>query len=310
MNHTTLQTSRKASSDTARLRITRKIIFALLTFINNIIITAPQETTADHTITVFVHGTFPIRKLLQFSPGRSLIYSHQGLNLAKKLPEHYHFHKMAQECVNLHPQSYSMDQFYIFGWKSEKVYDSTRQQAAKDLVQELQKLVDIYYKDYNLIPSVQLIGFSHGGNVVLHTATYLPLIVNNKKIEVEAWIFGTPVQQVNCHLINSENFNKIYSFHSKSDWIQRMDAQGLYNKKLRKTHFWSDRMFDQNSQCIQVDFTVNGKSISHCYYRSIFKYLPEIQKLVESKSCGLKSGCIAADLSTKKNKSKASKIKA
>ena len=89
-----------------------------------------------------------------------------------------------------------------------------------------------------------------------------------------------------------------------------MDAQGLYTKKLRKTHFWSDRMFDENAQCIQVEFTVDGKSISHTYYRSIFKYLPEIQDLVKSKSCGLQSGCIAADLKTKKIKSKPSKIKA
>lgn len=279
-------------------------------FIFNITTATPQQTTADHTITVFVHGTFPIRKILQYSPGRSLIYSHQGLNLAKSLPKNYHFHKMAQGCVDLHPQSYSMDQFYIFGWKSEKVYDSTRKQAAQDLVQELQKRVDTYYLEHHVIPNVQLIGFSHGGNVVLHTANYLPLMVQNKKIEVEAWIFGTPVQQVNCNLINSKNFNKIYSFYSKSDWIQRMDAQGLYNKKLRKTHFWSDRMFDENSQCIQVGFTVNGKSISHSYYRCIFKYLPEIQELVKNKSCGLQSGCIAADLSTKKIKSKPSRIKA
>ena len=299
MNHTT-----------PRLRMTRKrIIFAFLLSTFHITTAIPQQTTPDHTITIFVHGTFPIRKVLQFSPGRSLIYAHQGLNLAKDLPKNYHFHKMAQECTRLNPQSYALDQFYIFGWKSEKVYDSTRKQAAQDLVQELQKLVNAYYLEHHVIPNVQLIGFSHGGNVVLHTANYLPLMVQNKKVEVEAWIFGTPVQQVNCDLVNSKNFSKVYSFYSKKDWIQRMDAQGLYNKKLRKTHFWSDRMFDENSQCIQVEFTVNNQSIGHAYYRCIFKYLPTIQELVESKSCGLQSGCIAVDLPTKKLKPKSSKIK-
>ena len=293
-----------------KFTMNKKIAFMLLASTFNMAIATPEQTITDHTITVFVHGTFPIRKILQYSPGRSLIYAHQGLNLAKNLPENYHFHKMAQGCVDLNSQCYSLDQFYIFGWKSEKVYDSTRKQAAQDLVQELQKLVDTYYLEHHVVPQIKLIGFSHGGNVVLHTANYLPLMVHNKKVAVEAWLFGTPVQKVNCDLVNSKNFSKVYSIYSKKDWLQKMDPQGLRDKKLRKSHFWSDRMFDQNSQCIQVDFTVNGKSISHSYYRCIFKYLPTIQDLIMHESCNLQSGCIAVDLQTKKIKSNPSKFKA
>ena len=182
----------------------KSIIFILLLLTYNIVASASSQTTTDHSITIFIHGTTPIRKFLEYSPARPFMYAPQGLNLAKELPHNYHFHKIAQNCVDLNAKSYSLDQFYIFGWKSEKVYDSTRQQAAQDLVNELQKLVNGYYLEHHVIPRVQLIGFSHGGNVVLNTANYLPLIVQNKKIKVEAWLFGTPVQQVNCDLINSD----------------------------------------------------------------------------------------------------------
>jgi hypothetical protein len=256
-----------------------------------------EKTTQDHTITVFVHGTFPIRKILHYIPGaRSLVYCPQGLCLAKDLPKKYHFHKLAQGCVDLNPQLYSLDHFYTFGWESEHVYDQTRKQAAKLLVDELQKLVDAYYNQHNAIPNIQLLGFSHGGNVVLHTANYLPIKLNDQKIKITAWIFGTPVQRANKHLVNSPNFEKIYSLYSSSDWIQRMDPQGLRDRTYTRDSFWSDRTFALDSSCIQINFTVNGKPISHTYYRCIFKYFPKIQQLVQEKSCNMQSGMITINL--------------
>jgi len=259
-------------------------------------IIASKITTPDHSITIFVHGTYPVRKALQFSFGRFLMYCPQGLSLAKNLPSYYHFHKMAKGCFDLDSKSYSLDQFYIFGWKSEHVYDHVRSKSAVDLVGELQHLVSSYYKMHNVIPKVRMIGFSHGGNVVLHTASYLPLIVNKKTVDIDVWIFGTPVQHANKNLVNSPNFNKVYSFYSKKDWIQRMDPQGLRNSEISIKHFWSDRMFDLTDRCIQVEFTVNGYPISHTYYRSILKYFPTIQKETQKKSQNMNSGCIEVDL--------------
>ncbi|MDP3788393.1 MAG: hypothetical protein Q8Q60_03720 [Candidatus Chromulinivorax sp.] len=275
----------------------KKLLLSLGIIASFFTYTQCEQTTSNHTITVFVHGTFPIRKCLQYVPGaRSLIYCPQGLSLAKKLPKSYHFHKLAQGCVDLNPHLYALDQFYTFGWKSEHVYDTTRMQAAKNLVIELQKLVTTYYHKHKTIPKIQLLGFSHGGNVVLHTANYLPLFVNNQQVEVTAWIFGTPVQRVNQELVNSTNFHKVYSIYSKKDWIQRMDPQGLQDKKYTKDSFWSDRTFKPESSCIQANFTVNGKPICHTYYRCIFKYFPTIQHLVEEKSGDMHSGMIDINL--------------
>lgn len=268
--------------------------YGLPMFSKNILLRG--KTTADHSITIFVHGTFPARKALQYSLGRFLIYCPQGLSLAKNLPTYYHFYKMAHGCVECDPQQYSLDQFYIFGWESEHVYDSVRVQAACDLTKQLYNLVHDYYHKHHVVPKIRLMGYSHGGNVVLHTANYLPLTIYDKQVDVEVWIFGTPIQYSNKHLVNSNNFRKIYSFYSKKDWIQRMDPQGLRGSKIDMKNFWSDRMFDRSDRCIQVEFTVNGKSISHVYYRSIFKYFPIIQRIAQAKSQGIDSGCIAVDL--------------
>ena len=169
-------------------------------------------------------------------------------------------------------------------------------QAAQNLVCELQDLVNNYYIKHNIIPKIQLIGFSHGGNVVLNTANYLPLILNNKKINVNVWLFGTPVQLVNQELINNKNFNKVYSIYSKKDWLQKMDPQGLMYLKHQKNTFWSDRTFNKKDSCIQVDFTVNNQSIAHSYYRYIFKHIPIIQNLIEKESQDIDSGMIAINL--------------
>ncbi len=259
-------------------------------------IVVSEMTTADHSITIFVHGTFPARKTLQYSFGRFLIYCPQGLSLAKRLPTYYHFYKIAQGCVECNPEFYSLDQFYIFGWQSEHIYDKNRVQTAAILIEQLQKLVTDYYQRHGVIPKIRLLGFSHGGNVILHTANYLPLIVNSQHVEIEVWIFGTPIQHVNKNLVNSTNFTKVYSFYSKKDWIQRMDPQGFRNPGMSMKHFWSDRMFDIMDHCIQIEFTVNGKPISHTYYRSIFKYFPIIEQMVQEKSQGMNFGCIAIDL--------------
>lgn len=250
----------------------------------------------NHTVTVFVHETFPLRKLLHYLPGRSLVYAKDGLSLAKELPQNYHFYRIAQGCIELNNKDYSWDRFYIFGWQSEYICDSVRKNAAHDLVDSIAKIAHDYLIQHEVNPKIRLIGYSHGGNVILHAAHYLPLVQHGEIIDIEAWIFGTPIQQTNHDCVNQGKFTQCYSFYSEKDWIQRIDPQGLCNKTIRKTHFWSDRTFDKNASCMQVKFTVNDKAISHIYYRSIFKYFPIIQNMTELQSHNLQSGMITVDL--------------
>lgn len=271
-----------------------KIAMILLLSSIELIMISSSQTTQDHSITIFVHGTYFMRKFFQYSPSRHLMYCPQGLSLAKHLPEHYHFYKMAHGCNACDKDLYSVDQFYIFGWESEHVNDATRNKSAKILVEQLYEVVVDYYIQHNVIPKIRLIGYSHGGNVILHTANYLPIYADLQDVEIEAWLFGTPVQVINHDLVNSDCFSKIYSIYSKKDIIQKIDPQGLINRNITKNHFWSDRTFCQNSRCIQVDFMVNGQAISHGYYNEVFQYFPKIKKLIESKSSHCVSGGMIA----------------
>lgn len=256
---------------------------------------ANPETTQDHAITIFVHGTYLFRKLLQFSSCRPLMYCPQGLTLAKNLPKHYHFHQIAHGCASCDRNLYSVDQFYVFGWPSEHVSDTVRNQAAKILVEQIYELVVDYYVRHEIIPMIRLIGFSHGGNVILHTANYFPLYADMQDLQIEAWLFGTPVQVVNHDLVNSDCFTAIYSIFSKKDIVQVIDPQGLRHRKLTKNNFWSNRTFAEHARCIQVDFTVAGQAIGHSFYNSIFQYFPRIKKIIEEKSMHLNYGMITVD---------------
>lgn len=255
---------------------------------------ANHSTTQDHSITIFVHGTYLIRKIWQYSPSRPLIYCPQGLTLAKHLPRHYFFYKMAHGCVTCDKDNYSLDQFYVFGWESEHVNDRARNEAAGVLVEQMYEVIVDYYLKHNVIPKVRLFGYSHGGNVILHTANYFSSYADMQDVEIEAWLFGTPVQVISHDLVNSNYFKAIYSIYSKKDIIQKIDPQGVINWKLTKNHFWSDRTFCEHSRCVQVDFTVNGQAFGHAYYNNIFQYFPKIKKLIEERSAHLRSGGMIA----------------
>ena len=248
-----------------------------------------------HTITVFIHGTSIARRMMNISPFKPNVFCPQGLTLAKELPQEYRYYKIAQSCADLNQKQYPLESFYIFGWRSESFNHRVRMKAAKNLMVSLQNVITEYYHKNKVIPFVRLIGFSHGGNVVLNSAHFAPLMINEKPVAVEAWLVATPIQRVNHDLVNHEHFKKVYSIYSKKDWLQRIDPQGIFNKKVRKTHFWSDRTFDQGAQCIQVKFTVNSKSISHTSYRPLFQYFPSIQDLIEQAAQDLDFGMIEVD---------------
>lgn len=273
-----------------------KLSILLLFLCIEIAIFPDHTTTKDHSITIFVHGTYLMRKFFQYSPCRHLMHCPQGLTLAKNLPAHYHFHKMAHGCVACDEKLYSVDQFYVFGWESEHVNDATRNKAAKILVEQIYEVTVDYYVRHDVIPKIRLIGYSHGGNVILHTANYFPLYADMHDVDIEAWLFGTPVQVISHDLVNSACFKKIYSIYSKKDIIQKIDPQGLINRNLTRNHFWSSRTFCKYSRCVQVDFTVNNQAISHAYYSNLFQHFPKIKKVIEGHAChAISGGMIAVD---------------
>ncbi len=270
------------------------VLFIVLIGLEALLLTK-SIPTQDHSITIFVHGTYFMRKFFHYSPYRHLMYCPDGLTLVKYLPTHYHFYKMAHGCISCDYKNYSFDHFYVFGWDSEHIHDKARNNAAQNLVEQITQVVVNYYLDHDVIPKVRLIGYSHGGNVVLNTANYISQYADLSDVFFEVWLFGTPVQAINHDLVNSQSFDTIYSIYSTKDIVQKIDPQGLKNRHIPKNSFWSERTFHESSRCIQVDFTVNGDSIGHSFYNEIFQYFPKIKKIIEEKSQNIQSGMIAVD---------------
>lgn len=234
------------------------------------------------TVTVWVHGTYPALKLLAHkkSPFRSWIYVPAGLSLAKDLPSDYYFHTLGMGCHQADEVEYNKDHFYLYGWHSSNMRPSQRKQVGRQLYEDLDKLLQTYQKSYDHV-KLRLVGFSHGGNVILHSISSLPFTVEN--IELEVILIATPIQESTRNYINNPCITYAYSFYSNADWVQRIDIQKLHHDAPKGVSFWSQRMFLNSDNVTQVHLTVDGKDIGHGQFRPIVQYLPfmmkEVQKL-------------------------------
>jgi len=231
------------------------------------------------TVTVWVHGTHPAKRLLEsrFSPIRSQVYVPAGLSLAKDLPMHYNFCEIAQECNKRNPEEYGLNNFYTFGWNSAKITSRQRKKVGNQLYQDLDSLLVNYKKKYRSV-KLRLIGFSHGGNVILNCMSHLPF--SCKGIETEVVLIATPIQESNKWYVNTPYVKRVYSLYSDGDWIQRIDMQKLHQDAPSNTPLLSGRKFTDSDQVIQVNFRFNGKAIGHIKYRSVMKYIPDILRQI------------------------------
>lgn len=233
-------------------------------------------------ITVWVHGTYPALRVLRASwcPVRPKIYVEDGLSLAKNLPEKYYFYKLAQSLHDIDPKLYNLDHIYTYGWHSSNVSPKQRIKEGKKLYNALQRLLAEYYKKHKKI-KLRIVGFSHGGNVILNMVSHLPF--KGLTVPVELVLLGTPVQESTRDLINNPHVDKAYSFYSQGDWIQRIDIQRFHCNCPKGAPFLSGRVFKDTDKIQQVCLTIDGKNIGHTRYRSIMKYLPDIMCQIEPK---------------------------
>lgn len=107
---------------------------------------------------------------------------------------------------------------YVFGWNG-RLSNRKRKQAAQKLYQEI-------IKEYNKYSpqncSIELIGHSHGGNVILNLALAEELYKQNLVID-KTILLGTPMQSETEPFLASPIFKKVYSFYSHGDRIQKID---------------------------------------------------------------------------------------
>jgi len=249
-------------------------------------------------ITVWVHGTNPPPSLLlmsYYSPLRPWLYAKPGLSLALELPVHYYFHRLAKSCHEADPIEFPCDCFYTYGWPSTVLSAKTRQYEGIQLFCGIDAIVRQYRKKFDEV-KVRVIGFSHGGNIILNMIQCLPFFCKNTELDVV--FLGIPVQELTRSFINNAWVNRAFSFYSDADWMQVMDIQKMANWGDNVPWF-SKKIFQDDDQIVQIKLTINGKSIGHREYRSYNQYVPYLLKSVKSlMSDNQKNGYFSLDFST------------
>lgn len=235
---------------------------------------------SDVTITVWVHGTYPVMNALiaKHSPFRSWVYTEPGISLAKKLPYDYYFRKLAYECHAHNSTGFCVDHFYTYGWYSSKMRPGHRREEGEHLYKALMVLLKEYKEKYETI-TLRLVGMSHGGNVILNCVHHMPFKFEG--VEVELVLLATPIQESTREFVNNPCVHRTYSFYSDADWMQRIDAQKFHHDAPQKVPFWSNRKFKETDRVIQIRLKINGQFIGHGKYRSVAHHLPAMLKLVD-----------------------------
>jgi hypothetical protein len=133
--------------------------------------------------------------------------------------------------------------YYTFGW-SGLLSVKQRYQDAKKLFIALEQEVAKFHAQ-GIYPKIKVIGYSHGGNVVLNLGAVADREFPHSKLSIDEAIFwGMPVQNETDEYVNSPIFKKIYHFYSTGDRVQKLDcfsfkrffSRRVFKKRGKKLH--------------------------------------------------------------------------
>lgn len=228
-------------------------------------------------ISVYVHGTlFNWRNLLSYIPGAAeLTYVPDGLTNVKDLGDQTVGNKLATYFSKKDPKRFVYDNFYTFGWNGKLSFEQ-RKKSAETLAKELQELVQNYYERYGIKPVIRIVTFSHGGNVALNLAHFLP-----SDMEVDLILIACPVQPETEDLILADCFTKVYVISSLNDVLQVADPQNVYKnigRDDKSKPLLSQRFFKHDNDKIkQACVSVNGTYLGHIeLFQQFNKHIPKV----------------------------------
>lgn len=156
--------------------------------------------------------------------------------------------------------------YYTYGWQGLLSRIARLEDAHTFLIQLNKEVTRL--RELGWDPKIRLIGYSHGGTVILKLALAKCLYNIKPLFDVdEMYIMGTPIQYDSDYLINDPLFKKIYNIYSGGDRFQKMDF-------FSAGQFFSDRRF-----------------APHCGFEKLPAKLTQIEiKMVRNAK---KSGCCA-----------------
>ena len=219
----------------------------------------------QHTITIFVHGSRSPARIIMSNSRKSKY----GLCSICDYDEDSLYNNIADSLTNNNNPNFDKNHFYVFGWTGSISF-ATRKKMAKRLYKKTSKLIKFYKTSYGYYPKVQIVTFSHGGNIALHLAEYLPFI-EGREIDLDLVLIGCPVQAATENMIGCPCFSRVSVISSNGDVIQRLDPHNWYGPmRDKKTKAFSRRFFDishldeeRQQKIVQCAVTVNGKKPGH-----------------------------------------------
>ncbi len=216
------------------------------------------EQKGARCITIWIHGT----QLFAQKTFQALFNEQAQLKHFATLPSDCDLRTIADILIHSAPRTFIADDFYIFGWSGLLSF-AARDEAAKSLYREIQRLQMEYCVAYGYQPYIRLITHSHGGNVALNMAKLSP--PNGPHFYIDQLILlACPVQEHTKHDINHQIFKQSYSLYSRLDLMQIIDPQGLYGPEgLWRSAFLSERRFPSDQRVHQIKIKMHKRAITH-----------------------------------------------
>lgn len=246
-----------------------------------------ESTVNNETwITIFVHGSFSLRPHLSIGNAMRMLYDtleesvyHRSTEISRRDPFYQKnqpmlgfglekidinapnkeeiarifadcFEQISQKAGNKPSQEY-----YAFGW-SGLVSHKLRYIEAEHFYDDMVKIVQ-EYRDRGITPKIRMIGYSHGGNIILQLGAIFITKPEHEKIYIDELFFlGVPIQVETDYLINSPIFKRVYNIYSRSDNVQQLDFFS-FKRFFSRQRFENRRNFEIPDKITQYKIQVS-----------------------------------------------------
>lgn len=268
----------------------RSRIIALTALIIVPLLAAPPE---EEWI-IFIHGTLGLRQNFQlrtfitlFKNDISNTHYQRTVQTVRNDPFLFHNQPM-QECglhevkVSQHPktgaalfskffdtmyQAYPHSQkhtkrtYFTFGW-SGLVSSKARLDDAGAFYKALREKIK-KRPPHMPLPTITIIGYSHGGNVALNLAHCRRYEFPNDTFLINTLILvGTPVQKETDYLICDPLFQNIFHIYSRADRIQKLDCFS-FKRFFSNRRFRSGKRYTVPPHVTQIEVQLKEKNYNH-----------------------------------------------
>ena len=196
-------------------------------------------------LTIWVHGTtvralVPIKNII---PG---FHFESELIPFVKLRQKSEAQRRALALYNGDNNQFDTKHFYVFRWSGLLNYDE-RMDASRDLYKALIKKIKKIKQKTGVVPLINIIAHSHGGNVALSLAQ-VARQNSEDLIKVDKLILlACPVQDCTASLVYDKMFNKVYNFFSNIDPIQVLAMQKPFKLAGRKFSKYDFKIININT---------------------------------------------------------------